>query len=166
MKFEKYYSPNGKTFRGYIIEHKGQYLSTDWKWTPAKTHACRITPEMLGPAAEHAADETSDFDVLKYKIRNLEPLYKLITLCRYREGMSYLEIAEVLGRRPIEIIAMYSDAIGKLKLVKPVRHFTIEEENAIFGMLQWFDKVKHKNPEKLFFRDEVLTVLYDELNYF
>lgn len=48
MKFEKYYSPDKTEFRGYIIEHNGMYLSTDWEWVSAKTHACRITPEMLG----------------------------------------------------------------------------------------------------------------------
>jgi len=48
MKFEKYYSPDKTEFRGYIIEHNKQFLSTDWNWTTAKTHACIITPEMLG----------------------------------------------------------------------------------------------------------------------
>jgi hypothetical protein len=47
----------------------------------------------------------------------------------------------------------------------PVRRFTLEEENAIFNTIQWLAKEQHKNPKKLFKRDEVFAVLYNELNY-
>ena len=55
ISLEKYYSPDGKDFRGFIIEHDGKYLSTDWTWTIAKSHAGRIAPEMLG---EQEGDES------------------------------------------------------------------------------------------------------------
>lgn len=43
-------------------------------------------------------------------------------------------------------------------------HFTTREENAIWGVIQYLSKEQYKNPTKIFRRDDVMQMIYDELD--
>ena len=79
LKLKRYYSPNGKEFRGFIIEYDGRYLSTDWTWTIAKSHAARITPQMLSKLEKSKTTIGGAIEEIKNDdyIGGIEKLYKI-----------------------------------------------------------------------------------------
>lgn len=43
--------------------------------------------------------------------------------------------------------------------------FTLEQEDAIWGIIRHISKEQHKNPKKIFHRNDVFKMIYDELNW-
>lgn len=46
-----------------------------------------------------------------------------------------------------------------------MKKFTEQEENAIWGVIQHISKSQAKDPKKMFFREDVFNMIYEELNW-